>query len=142
MSIRADSGQTVTYTGWLTLVDCGECHVTFGIDADWQKSLKRSGALFYCPNGHHIAYSQTENQRLNEEKVTLERRLASATARAQAWQDQARAAERTAIAHKGHATRLRKRAAAGVCPCCQRSFQNVARHMASQHPAFGADSTT
>lgn len=39
-------------------------------------------------------------------------------------------------AQKGQNTRLKNRIAAGVCPCCNRSFQNVARHMAGQHPDF------
>lgn len=25
---------------------------------------------------------------------------------------------------------------AGVCPCCNRTFKNLARHMAGQHPGF------
>lgn len=28
---------------------------------------------------------------------------------------------------------------AGVCPCCSRSFENLQRHIASQHPTFGAE---
>jgi hypothetical protein len=25
-----------------------------------------------------------------------------------------------------------------VCPCCNRSFQNLRRHMATKHPEFNA----
>ena len=49
----------------------------------------------------------------------------------------ARAAERSNRALRGHLTRQRKRAAAGMCPCCRRTFENVARHMESQHPGYG-----
>lgn len=31
-------------------------------------------------------------------------------------------------------SRMRKRIQNGVCPCCNRTFQNLARHMATQHP--------
>ncbi len=31
-------------------------------------------------------------------------------------------------------SRMRKRIQNGVCPCCNRTFQNLARHMASEHP--------
>jgi hypothetical protein len=24
----------------------------------------------------------------------------------------------------------------GVCPCCKRTFENLARHMKGQHPTF------
>lgn len=39
-------------------------------------------------------------------------------------------------AQKGQNTRLKKRIAAGVCPCCNRSFANLREHMAGQHPDF------
>lgn len=47
------------------------------------------------------------------------------------------AAERRASALKGVATRMRNRAAAGVCPCCNRTFSQLATHMKKQHPDFG-----
>jgi hypothetical protein len=40
------------------------------------------------------------------------------------------------IAGKAQVTKLKKRASAGVCPCCNRTFSNMARHMAHQHPEF------
>jgi hypothetical protein len=30
--------------------------------------------------------------------------------------------------------RIQKRTAAGVCPCCNRTFQQLARHMKTRHP--------
>jgi hypothetical protein len=32
--------------------------------------------------------------------------------------------------------RLKQRVAAGVCPCCNRTFTNLAEHMAGQHAEF------
>lgn len=32
--------------------------------------------------------------------------------------------------------RLRKRIAAGVCPCCHRTVSQMARHMKTKHPEF------
>lgn len=48
-------------------------------------------------------------------------------------------AERQASARKGQVTRLKNRAAAGVCPCCTRSFENLRRHMTTKHPTFKAE---
>jgi hypothetical protein len=31
---------------------------------------------------------------------------------------------------------MRKRIQSGVCPCCNRTFENLGRHMKSKHPAF------
>jgi hypothetical protein len=33
-------------------------------------------------------------------------------------------------------TKLKQRVANGVCPCCHRSFVNLHRHMAGQHPDY------
>lgn len=42
-----------------------------------------------------------------------------------------------ALAPLPHANgRLRKRASAGVCPCCNRTFSQLARHMQTKHPTF------
>lgn len=127
---------TITYTGVLEVLSCGSCHVDFAIDQGWHQELQRTGDWFFCPNGHKIHYTKTEIQRLADEKAKLERSLEAARARGDSWRDQAQAAERQARAYKGHTTRLRKRAAAGVCPCCTRTFQNLQRHMANQHPDF------
>lgn len=44
------------------------------------------------------------------------------------------ALERFEATQKGQLTKLRNRIANGVCPWCQRSFANVARHVEHQHP--------
>lgn len=47
--------------------------------------------------------------------------------------------ERQLIAQKGQVTKLRKRAKAGVCPCCNRTFVGLQRHMAQKHPEFSCE---
>lgn len=37
-------------------------------------------------------------------------------------------------AEKAAKTRLKNRAKAGVCPCCNRTFKQLAAHMKTQHP--------
>lgn len=113
----------------LVAMHCGECDITFAVPDSFKEERLNSGQAWYCPNGHGRVFKETEADRLR-------RRLRSLEATNTHLEDQRAAAERQARAYKGHATRLKKRAAAGVCPCCDRSFQNVARHMASQHPDF------
>lgn len=43
---------------------------------------------------------------------------------------------RAHAATKGQLTKTKKRIANGVCPCCNRSFANLERHMAGQHPDY------
>jgi hypothetical protein len=37
---------------------------------------------------------------------------------------------------KGVKTRMANRIKHGVCPCCNRTFLNLQRHMTTQHPSF------
>jgi ribosomal protein L9 len=113
----------------LTIVECGVCAVDFAMPETMHESCQEDGRTFFCPNGHKIGYSETEVKRLRQQVEQERRAAARATARA----DQA---EASATALKGHNTRLRKRASAGVCPCCNRTFKQLAAHMKSQHPEF------
>lgn len=88
---------------------------------------------FFCPNGHGLAYG---GNTLKERLTRAEQARDSARAYARSVQDQNDAERRSHAATKGQLTRVRKRIAAGVCPCCNRTFQNVARHMAGQHPDY------
>lgn len=42
-------------------------------------------------------------------------------------------------AYKGQVTKVKRRVSKGVCPCCNRTFENLARNMESQHPAYGGE---
>lgn len=53
-----------------------------------------------------------------------------------ALNDQLRAAQQDHEATRAKLVRDRARFANGVCPCCNRSFENVARHMRTQHPDY------
>ncbi|WP_159103999.1 hypothetical protein [Rhodopseudomonas sp. B29] len=53
--------------------------------------------------------------------------------------DQREAAERRAAAARGQVTKIKNRVGHGVCPCCNRTFANLARHMAGEHPGYTAE---
>jgi hypothetical protein len=98
--------------------------------------LQRSGEPFVCPSGHGNVYRVTEADRLKNE-------LAAAVAARDQWeaayrdeQRSRKATERSLTATRGQVTRIKNRVAHGVCPCCHRTFANVARHMAGKHPDF------
>ena|ERR1035438_9978683 len=126
----------LTYTTTLSKLTCGECHVPFAIPADLHDRVKATGALFYCPNGHKIRYSETENDRLKAKAEREERWRKEAETRVTHERDQRQAAERRVSAYKGQVTKIKKRIGNGFCPCCQRHFTNVERHMASKHPGY------
>jgi cell division septum initiation protein DivIVA len=99
---------------------------------------RSDGRNFFCPNGHSLSFGETENDRLRRERDRLKQQLAEKDDAILRVRDRADAAERSASARKGVITRLKNRAAAGVCPCCNRSFENLRRHMSNQHPTFSA----
>lgn len=128
---------TLTYSTTLDVISCGTCAIPFAIPASLLRHLRESGDSFWCPNGHKVSYHETEADRLRAKLEREQRQRQWAETRARAARDQADAAERSRAAYKGQVTKIRKRVGNGVCPCCNRSFANLGRHMAGQHPGFG-----
>lgn len=120
------------------------CGVEFAVTAAFDKQRIEKKDTFYCPNGHAQHYcGQTEADKFRAEKLRLEASVEWERSRVRRLEEK-NAAERLATrAQKGRATRfknerdtIRKRIANGVCPCCNRHFTNVMRHIAGQHPNF------
>lgn len=117
-------------------LSCGNCGVYFGMESGQLAKVQADGSWFYCPNGHRIHYFETANQRLEKERDAERQRRRNAEATLTHTRDQLDAERRSKAAYRGHLTRVKRRIANGVCPCCSRSFDNVRRHMASQHPGW------
>jgi len=126
-------GLTIIHNGELYVEECCHCGIMFAIPQALEQRARKDQAIwFYCPNGHHQHYSgKTAEQKATE-------RAKRAEARATALTDQLEASERSKSALKGVVTRTKKRIGKGVCPCCNRHFTNVERHMHSQHPDYSA----
>lgn len=120
---------TDTYTGTLVIRTCW-CGIRHAMPSGLDDHVDNGGSAF-CPLGHeYVRNVRTEAQIERDKNARLEAQLDQVRARAAHLEASRRA-------HKGANTRLRRRVAAGVCPCCNRTFQNLARHVASQHPDFG-----
>lgn len=134
----ATRGYTITPALELVTEECCACGVTFALPASLQRQLRDNpGRSFYCPSGHsqhYVGESEAQGQRRRADQ--LARQLDAARARATHAEDQAAAAERSNRALRAVNTRTRKRVAAGLCPCCRRSFGDLAEHMAGQHPDY------
>jgi hypothetical protein len=117
---------------------CPVCGIVYGLPAafyDARKSGSNKGG-WYCPNGHSLSIVKSEATKLQEQLDDERRKRQSAEQRIAYYADQAEHERRRANGYKGHATKITKRAKAGVCPCCNRTFQQLARHMATKHPTF------
>lgn len=130
---------TLNLTGTYTLETCclSGCGVQWAMPADLVRRLRRTHKLFYCPHGHGQHYSG------QSDLEAARNRAAKAAARAErmeAERDEAMGERdhhwRSSRSYRGQVTKLKKRAAHGVCPCCKRTFKDLARHMTSKHPKY------
>lgn len=135
------ANRTVYVESKIHIIECAACSIDFGIGDDFMARRREDHRNFYCPNGHSNIYPgpSKEERRLAAAEAELEaaRSLAQREARRREQAErEARTADYQRRAAKGQLTKTRKRIAAGVCPCCNRSFANLARHMAGQHPDY------
>ena len=127
-------------THWITETCC-KCHIQFQVSREHSRQLRISGEDFWCPNGHmqHYKTGETEADKLRRELARAKQREAQLDDAVRLARAQKEAAQRAAAAHKGHVTRIKRRVSAGVCPCCNRTFENLARHMKAKHPDYAGE---
>lgn len=129
----------------LTVLDCPACGAVFAATGEFLDRRRADGHTFFCPAGHQMSYGNGKSQRERDLEAELERQK-KVTAQSDrlhaAEREQRKAAERQAAAYKGVATRTKNRIARGICPCCTRSFANLARHMETKHPDYIAQEIT
>lgn len=124
-----------------TIWGCKTCGVIATCPSDLYEERRRSGGFNFCPNGHQWGWTKenSENEKVRLERDRLKQQLAQKDDEIAAQRRMREETERALSAQKGVATKLRKRASAGVCPCCTRTFTNMARHMKTKHPTFKAE---
>lgn len=113
---------------------CCACGTVFAMERELNKMCREKGERksFYCPNGHGQHYTKGVEDELRELKDQLKREQKNTAW----WKNEAEAKARSLAATKGVLTRTKNRIHNGVCPCCNRSFVNLARHMKNQHPEY------
>lgn len=104
------------------------CGVVSGLNKGHYNALRDSHAQFYCPNGHAQHFTAKSDAEIAKADAAAARERA---VRAENIAGQERAAREAAEKKLTSAT---KRAHAGVCTLgCNRTFPNVAKHMATVH---------
>ncbi len=111
------------------------CGVSFAVEDGFDSRRREDHQSFYCPNGHSMSYQgKTELQKAEERAERLQRQVEAREADIRTEQRRLANERKAHAATKGQLTKTKKRVANGVCPCCNRHFVNVERHMAHQHP--------
>jgi ElaB/YqjD/DUF883 family membrane-anchored ribosome-binding protein len=122
------SARLLKYTSEISLITevCCNCGVAFAMPQDMQERRKN----FFCPVGHQQHYTE------EHETEKLKKQVENLTKREQWAKEEARKANEAASKAEKSLQTLRKRAKAGVCPCCKRTVSQMAKHMAEKHPDF------
>jgi len=117
----------------LETITCGGCCMTFAIPGPLMRRYREEGISIKCPNPAcpwgGMRSGETDNMKLKKELEAAQRRL-------EFEKNQRLAAEADAAKERRRAVRLEKRAKGGACPCCNRTFAGLARHMKTKHPDF------
>jgi hypothetical protein len=117
----------------LEAIHCSSCGIQFAAPADFWSARRSDGRSMYCPNGHTLSYRETESDKL---KKQLEQEREQHRKRLEFERNHAESMKRELTAVKGQLTKTKKRIAKGVCPCCNRSFIHLERHMTTKHPDY------
>lgn len=123
----------------LTKIECASCGIPFGLSEDYASRRRQDHAGFMCPAGHSNVFNgETEAERLRRQVAQLQTSMEHKDAALSTMREQRAALERSRSALRGVHTRTCNRVKNGVCPCCNRTFANLASHMHTKHPDFKA----
>ena len=116
---------------------CPACGCWHAIPEGLYNKAKEDSSLdICCPNGHKYHFTRTLQEQLN----IAQRKAQVAEGRVEFWKDQCTGAERSRSAHKAVATRLKKRLKKGLCPCCNKHFPDLHKHIKIKHPNWDNNS--
>lgn len=125
--------QIIESTVEIEIEICSNCGTHFGIDAFLLKRLRSNKQTFYCPNGHSLWYGESDSERKIKK---LEAQLQEEQTDRRYIANQLKDTQRSLSATKAAHTRTKNRIHKGICPVCNRQFENLHRHMEGQHPKY------
>lgn len=125
----------------LAELQCGTCGVWHAIPAKMHETFIEEGGFWFCPNGHQRGYREGrhEKEAIRRERDLLKQKVAQKDDEIKHQRELKEAALRQVAASRGQVTKLRNRTGAGTCPCCNRTFRQMALHMKNKHPTFRAE---
>jgi len=118
------------------IVSCYTCGNPFGVtDQLYERAVKDKRGGLHCPAcGASTRWvGKTDDQK---KIIDLERKLKWEAEQLAKQIVKTKSAKDSLSATKGVITKIKKRVHNGVCPCCNRSFVNLNRHMKTKHPDY------
>lgn len=126
----------LTFTETLTIKTCPVCSVRYAAPEVMFNRIYENGGSWYCPNGHNLVFGQSKIDQLTKQLEQYKENTNFWRERTSEERKRADQKDHVIRAQKAAKTRMKNRIHNGVCPCCNRTFQNLARHMEGQHPEF------
>lgn len=120
----------------LTTETCYKCGIVFAVPNYFKTSRLRDKESFYCPNGHSQAYVESEADRLRKQLEQERNRVEFHKRETEQAKRELHGANTQLSKTWNTLARTKARVSKGVCPCCNRTFINVQRHMATKHPDY------
>lgn len=138
---------TITHSTTLESVECCHCGMAVGLSKTWLENAHNIGKFlqqFWCPYcGNRQGWGESRHEKeLAEAKrqAEFQQRMAKySDDRATKALAEADHFRRSRDGMKGVLVKERRRVGNGVCPCCNRTFSNLQRHMKSEHPDHAAN---
>lgn len=127
---------SLRFTNDYAVIECYKCHISFCVPESLKRHRLDDGESFWCPNGHSQCYTEPNIKKLERQLAEKERLLNNSREREESLRRSNTVVNRQLAAQKGVVTKIKKRVHNGVCPCCKRTFANLAAHMQNQHPDF------
>lgn len=136
------SGIRVAFSSSLQVLNCHKCGGTYAMSNYYLEERRDDGVGWVCPYCQAgTAYCKSEADRLRAELTKQKRSTDYQRREKEKYLQQRNTLEHSRNGMKGVLVREQKKLARvrkGVCPCCNRHFKNVQRHMDSQHPHYKA----
>lgn len=130
----------LAFTTRLSTETCCNCGMFFALPEDVRNRRVEDRKSFFCPAGHSQSYTgETEAQRLARELEQMKAARNRSEERETNLRKQNQTLEHRLHGTQGALTKAKKRIGKGACPCCNRHFSNVQKHMATQHPGYAGE---
>lgn len=129
---------STTFTEVVTLEKdcCGSCGGVFALNKTFLDHARNHKGGYHCPYCQtHWGWNESEADRLRKQLESSQNDLRASKCetlrKQQLFEGEQKAREA--------AEKKLRRSDAGVCTCCNRSFQNLARHMKTKHSKKGVE---
>lgn len=123
-----------------TPIDCcyENCGRTFAMTSTMENHYRNNKKAFTCPycKGTQGFYGKNKEERLKDKIDMLKDEVAFSESQVKKERTRTNHAKRQTAYQKGVTTKLKNRMKNGICPCCNRTFKQLAAHMKNKHPEY------